>query len=125
MEHPNPSEYSANLEQSLLDMAVESWRFARMFGRLISKLEVGENTRHINQFRYFVKRLEENLERAGMRIVNIEGQPYDTGTAATAINVADFGPDDVLIVDQMLEPIIMGADGLIRPGTVTLCRKSS
>jgi hypothetical protein len=55
-----------------------------------------------------------------MRIVNLEGQSYDTGAAATAINVADFSPDDVLVVDQMLEPIIMGTDGLLRSGTVTL-----
>jgi len=83
-------------------------------------LDPGEGARYINQFRYFSKRLEENLERAGMRLVNLEGQPYDTGAAATALNITDFGSDDALVVDQMLEPIIMGADGLLRPGTVTL-----
>jgi len=40
--------------------------------------------------------------------------------AATALNIADFGADDHLLVDQMLEPIIMGADGLVRAGTVML-----
>ena len=120
MEHPESSERSAILEQSLMDTAVESWRFARLFGRLVSRLEPAESTRYINQFRYFSKRLEENLERAGIRLVNLEGQPYDTGAAAMALNIADFGPDDALVVDQMLEPIIMGTDGLLRPGTVTL-----
>jgi len=120
MEHPEPLERSAILEQSLMDTAVESWRFARLFGRLVSRLDPGEGARYINQFRYFSKRLEENLERAGMRLVNLEGQPYDTGAAATALNITDFGSDDALVVDQMLEPIIMGADGLLRPGTVTL-----
>jgi hypothetical protein len=125
MEHPEPSERSAILEQSLMDTAVESWRFARLFWRLVSRLEPGENTRYINQLRYFYKRLEENLERAGIRLVSLEGQPYDTGVAATALNVADFSPDDVLVVDQMLEPIIMGTEGLLRPGTVTLRKELS
>jgi hypothetical protein len=40
--------------------------------------------------------------------------------AATALNLEDFGADDVLIVDQMLEPIIMGKDELVRTGTVIL-----
>ena len=92
MEHPNPSEYATNLEQSLMDTAVESWRFARLFERLVSRLEPGESSRYINQIRYFSKRLEENLERTGMRIVNLEGQSYDTGAAAAALNVADFSP---------------------------------
>ena len=125
MDHPNPSEYAANLEQSLLDIVVESWRFARLFGRLAGKLESGDSTRYVNQLRYFDKRLEENMGRVGMRVVNIEGQPYDPGTAATAINAADFNPEDVLMIEQMLEPIIMGPEGLLRTGTVTLCRKES
>ena len=40
--------------------------------------------------------------------------------AASAINIGDFGPDDVLLVEQMVEPIIMGPDGLRRQGTVML-----
>lgn len=120
MEHSNPSEYATNLEQTLMETAVESWRFARLFERLVSRLEPGESSRYINQIRYFSKRLEENLERTGMRIVNIEGQSYDTGAAVAALNIADFNTEDVLVVDQMLEPIIMGTDGLLRSGTVTL-----
>ena len=40
--------------------------------------------------------------------------------AASAINIGDFEPDDVLLVDQMVEPIIMGAEGLRKQGTVML-----
>lgn len=120
MDPSDPAERSAILEQALMDIAVESWRFARLFGRLVSRLEPGEGSRYINQFRYFSKRMEESLEQAGMRIVNLEGQTYDTGAAATALNIADFSPEDMLVVDQMLEPIIMGTEGLLRSGTVTL-----
>ena len=55
-----------------------------------------------------------------MKIVNVEGHPFDPGIAASAINIGDFGPDDILLVDQMVEPIIMGSEGLRKQGTVML-----
>ena len=56
----------------------------------------------------------------GLKLVNVEGHPYDVGMAASALNLGDFGPDDVLFVEQMLEPIIMGPTGLRKQGTVML-----
>jgi len=114
------SDRSEQLERSLIDMAVESWRFARLFSRLVSKLDAGEGSRYVNQLRYFQKRLEDSLEASGLKIVNVEGQPFDPGMAASAINIGDFEPDDVLLVDQMVEPIIMGEEGLRKQGTVML-----
>ncbi len=108
------------LERSLIEMAVESWRFARLFSRLVSKLDAGDGTRYVNQLRYFQKKIEDSLEASGMKIVNVEGQPFDPGMAASAINIGDFGPEDLLLVDQMVEPIIMGAEGLRKQGTVML-----
>ena len=107
-------------EQSLIDIAVESWRFSRLFGKVVSKLDAGESGRYINQLRYFQKKVEENLDSNGLKLVNVEGQPYDPGMAASALNLGDFGPDDVLLVEQMLEPIIMGPKGLRKQGTVML-----
>jgi hypothetical protein len=46
--------------------------------------------------------------------------PVQVGMAASALNIGDFGPDDALLVDQMVEPIIMGPEGLVRSGTVML-----
>ena len=108
------------LERSLIDLAVESWRFSRLFGKVVSKLDAGETGRYINQIRYFQKKIEENLDSNGLKLVNVEGQPYDAGMAASALNLGDFGPDDVLLVEQMLEPIIMGPKGLRKEGTVML-----
>ncbi len=113
------------MEQSLIDIAVESWRFSRLFGKVVSKLDAGESDRYVNQLRYFLKKLEESLESNGLKLVNVEGQAYDAGTAASALNLADFGPDDVLFVDQMLEPIIMGPNGLRKQGTVVLRKHES
>lgn len=105
---------------ALVDLSVESWRFSRLFARVLAKLDAGEGQRYVNQYRYYVKRMEEYLESAGLRLVNVEGQAYDPGFAATALNLGDFGPDDVLLVDQMIEPIIMGEKGLVRAGSVML-----
>ena len=50
----------------------------------------------------------------------VQGHPFDPGMAATPLNIEEFESEDALIVDQMLEPIIMGHDGVVRTGTVTL-----
>lgn len=114
------TEKNDQLEQSLIDIAIESWRFSRLFEKVVSKLDAGESGRYIHQIRYFQKKVEESLASNGLKLVNVEGQPYDAGVAASALNVGDFGPDDVLLVGQMLEPIIMGAHGLRKQGTVML-----
>ena len=108
------------LEESLIDIAVESWRFLRLFSRLITKMDAGEGARYVNQIRYFQKKLEDSLELSGLSIVNVEGQTYDPGMAASALNIGDFGPDDILLVEQMVEPIIMSEAGLRKSGTVML-----
>ena len=114
------AESSEQMEQSLIDIAVESWRFSRLFGKVVSKLDVGESGRYVNQLRYFQKKVEESLDSSGLKLVNVEGQPYDAGMAASALNLGDFGAEDVLLVDQMLEPIIIGPNGLRKQGTVML-----
>lgn len=109
-----------NLEQTLIDMAIEGWRFSRTFTRLLSRLDAGEGERYVNQVRFFQKKMEDSLETNGMRLVNVDGQMFDPGMAVSALNIGDFGPEDELVVEQTVEPIIMGIDGLKRPGTVML-----
>ena len=108
------------LAKSIVDMAIESWRFGRVFERIMMKLDAGEQARYKGQLRWFIKRIDDSLTGAGLRIVNVEGHSFDPGMAATALNIDAFDSEDRLVVDQMLEPIIMGPDGLIRAGTVTL-----
>jgi hypothetical protein len=111
-------------DSALLDLALESWRFQKLFMRALAKLDAGETARFANQHRYFVRRIEECLAAVGLRLVTLEGESYLTGAAVNALNLADFGPEDDLVVDQMVEPIVMNAGGLLRAGTVML-RKAS
>jgi hypothetical protein len=108
------------LERSLIDVAVEGWRLARSFARVVNRLDAGEQRRHAGQLRYFEKQIQGHLEVAGFSVVSIEGLPFDPGAAASAINLGEFGPEDQLLVDQMLEPIVLGPTGVRRQGTVTV-----
>tara|TARA_B100000965_G_scaffold406790_1_gene448616 strand:- start:7296 stop:7667 length:372 start_codon:yes stop_codon:yes gene_type:complete len=112
------------MRQSLIDISVESWRFGKLFDRLLTKLDAGEQGRYVGQFRWFQKKIVESLEAAELRAVNLEGQEYDAGMAASAINIDEFEADDLLVVDQMLEPIIMDSNGVVRSGTVTVIKVS-
>lgn len=116
----NENEATELLERSLIEIAVESWKFSRVFARVMNKLDAGEASRYASQLRYFQKRIEQNLDAAGLKLVNVEGHTFDSGMAASPLNIGDFGPDDALLVDQMVEPIIMGLDGLKKQGTVML-----
>lgn len=108
------------LTESILHMAVESWRFGKVFERMSMRLDAGEKTRFQNQFHWFIKSLKDALSDAGLTLVNVEEQPYDPGIAASPINIGDFETGDSLVVDQMLEPIIVDSGGVVKTGTVTL-----
>ena len=108
------------LRESVISMVVESWRVSRVFERILNKLDAAEKTRYVSQFRWFMKKVDEALLQANMKVVNVEGQVFDPGMAATAINIDEFDSEDTLIVDKMLEPIIMDNDGIVRSGTVIL-----
>ena len=104
----------------IISMAIETWRFKRILDRLLTKLAPNDQKRHQTQLRWFEKKLEEFLALFGWQIVDVEGQPFDPGMAATPLNIEDFDEEDSLMVDHMLEPIIMGKDQLVKTGTVTL-----
>ena len=113
------------LQTALLTIAVESWRFGRVVDRLLDRLDDDARGRYERQSRWFQKRLESSLTELEMRIVNIEGQSFEPGMAATALNLDEFAADDILVVDQMIEPIVMGTSGVLRAGTVTLRKEES
>ena len=109
-------------KDAIIKLAIESWHFAKNYERAITRLNANRTQRYIRQLEQFIQKAEESLEEVGLRIVNVEGTPYDPGMAATPLNIEDFGPEDQLVVDKMLEPIIMEGTTLAKTGTVTLRR---
>ena len=123
--------FNARLRDELLDgeifyslsearIVIESWRFSKLFGRVLNKLEHTDASRYTNQLRYFQKKLDESLALTDLRLVNLEGQIFDPGMAATPINIGDFEAEDRLLVDQMMDPILMGPEGIVKSGTILL-----
>lgn len=113
-------EEKVDTEELLISLAIESWRLCRMFQRSIDTREIRAASRQSNQVRYFQRKLDESLAPLGLRFVVLDGEPYDTGIAATALNSADFDAEDTLLIDQTIEPIVMGPNGVRRTGTVML-----
>lgn len=111
--------------KTVINLATESWRLAKVFERTITQLNVDKPRRYISQIEWFTKKAEESLEDVGLRIVNVEGHPYDPGMAATPVNIEDFDIDDSLKVNLMVEPIIMEESVLMRRGKVFLRRIES
>ncbi len=110
-------------KSSLILLVVELWRFLKVFDRLLSKLDAGEKMRYQSQINWYLKKIDEALCAINCKIVNLEGEKYDVGMAATPLNSDDFENTDVenLYVDQMLEPVIIGKDGdIVRMGTMIL-----
>lgn len=114
-----------NIEEykdTVISLVTESWRFTTVYQRMLTNLDVSEHKKYTSQLRWHVKKLEESLEEGGLRIVNVEGHPYDPGMAATPVNIEDFDTDEPLVVNRMLEPIIMEGTVLVKTGKVTVRR---
>lgn len=109
-------------KDAIINLGIESWHFAKNYERAITRLNTNRTQRYTRQLEQFIQKTEESLKEVGLRIVNVEGTPYDPGMAATPLNIDDFGPEDQLVVDKMLEPIIMEGTVLAKTGTVTLRR---
>lgn len=110
------------LQNSLVSIASELFRFQRVFEKAVSKLEIDERSKYMSQYAWFSKKVYKALDEANLRLLNVEGQLYDPGMAVTPLNIDDFETDDQLYVLQTIEPIIMQDDRVYKTGTVILGR---
>lgn len=112
------------LKKNLILIASEFFRFDRRFNKMIREVKAGEQRKYQSQYDWFSKQVLKALDASGLRIVNVDDQPYDPGMAVTPLNLEDFEADDVLYVEQTMEPIIMEGDTVIKTGIVILGRKA-
>ena len=110
------------LQNSIANISSELCRFKNVFEKAISKLDFEEQSKYMSQFAWFSKKVTKAAEEAGLRIVSLEGQVYDPGMAVTPLNIDDFEVEDELKIVQMIEPIIMQEDTVLKTGTVLLGR---
>jgi hypothetical protein len=110
------------LKSSLIGIAGELFRFQSVFVRMVSRFPVEEQSKYISQYSWFSKRVIKALDGAGLRLIDLQGKEYDPGMAVIPINLDDFGTEDRLYVEQMMEPVIMEGNKVIKTGTVLLGR---
>jgi len=106
--------------EPLVSLVIESWRFVGVFNTVVSKLDplVGEKFQRRGHF--FQSKIAQSLEASGLRIVDLSGQVFDAGVAATALNSEEFEPDTPLVIDYMIEPLILSNESVIHYATVVV-----
>lgn len=111
------------LKSSLVNLACEAWRFSRVFQEMLSKLNEEDYSRFKGRYSWFRKKLDDITGAIDLRIIELPpGTDYDPGMAVTPINISDFEADTSLQIENMLEPVIMSGNSVIKTGTVILRR---
>ena len=110
------------MQQALVDLMIESWRFVSGYDRVISQLPVEKHSRFQSRSRFFRNRLDEIAKEAGFTVSSPElGSVFDVGRPERPLNADEFEPDRTVVVEQVIEPTLIRADGLIiHTGTVML-----
>lgn len=116
---PAPLPASDDGRQALIDIAVETWRLDQVIEKAVLGMEPITAERFLSQYRWFQKKVGGALAQAGLQAVDLTGQAYSVGMAATPLNADEFD-DDELEVAQMIEPIIMCDGRVMRAGSMML-----
>lgn len=115
-----------SLAKTVVAISVEVWRFKNVFERLILYLPPSERPRYAGQYAWFNRKIKEALNESGIRIIDLKGQEFSAAaTPAFPVNLQEFSEDDVLIIDQILEPMILSGDKILNAGTVVLKKRES
>ena len=110
------------LQDLIMGLCVDSWRFSRVYLRVLSKLDAVDQPKYQGKYYYYLKQLEDRIGLLRIKLVNLEGQRFDPGFPVNILNLGDFASDELLLIDQMLEPVIMGPEGVLRMGTCLVKR---
>lgn len=112
----------SDYQRAIVEIAVESWRFIKTSQRVLEKVDVQDKQKFVSKYNWYIKKLDDALDSVGLKLVNLENTRFNHGVAVSPLNLDDFSEEDILIIDQMLEPIIMGPNGVVKMGTVMLRR---
>ena len=112
-----------NRQDAFRKLATESWRFVRVFEKALQDIDEKKRKRYASRLDWYEKQIDAAMETFGCQFVDLAGKPYDAGVAATPLNLNDFDAEESLVVDYMMEPTILDADGhVIQTGTAMLRR---
>ena len=111
-----------SVTQAMVDFASENWKLNQMVERYVLGMDPMDADRFLNQFAWYQRKAQAVLDEAGLSIVDLTGQAYNTGLAVTPLNLEDFPnrPDAVFRIAQMVDPIVMEKGRVRKTGTVML-----
>ena len=112
------------LQGALIRISSEGWRLLQAVKRIQVSLDADLQRRMASRISFYDRVLEDGLGEVGFRLVDFTGQEYGPQLAATAINADDFEAGEGLVVESTIEPAVVGPEGLLKSGTVTLRRGS-
>ena len=119
---PEASPRLEALQLAVAEIAAESRRFERALNKALGRMDAMDAERFSRQYDYFATRVDRAMAAAGLRVVDLIGQPYSVGLPLQAMNLEEFDEDEPLIVSQMIEPVIMLDGRVLRTGKAMLSR---
>lgn len=111
------------IKNNLVDIAIELFRFEKTYETIMEKLDILEQKKYRSQFGWFSKRVYSAIEENNIKLVSLENSEYDPGMPITPLNIEEFATEDELFVFQMIEPIVMEGDTILREGTAILGKR--
>lgn len=126
---PKKNSSNKNMEELgvVADFLIEDFRFSRSYLSVLDKLFLEERKRYESAYNFHATKVEELANKFNLKLaVYKNGDLYDDGYPITPLNADEFEKEDVLYIEQMIEPIILTTDGkVIRQGTAILARKEN
>lgn len=107
--------------KTISEVLIEDFRFTRSFRSAVDKLFAEEKKKYESAYNFHRIKMEEFAKIFNLRMIFFDGKEYDDGMPVTPLNIGEFGKDDILIVQQTIEPTILTLDGsIVKVGTVIL-----
>ena len=105
---------------ALTALAVQYWKLCAMLGRELEFFDDARVSAAEAQLRFARHKLDAILEGQGLRLTTYDGARWTSDVPASPVNAEDFGAAAEPIVEATLEPTIIGPDGIVHAGKVTL-----
>ena len=62
--------------------------------------------------------MDRAVKTAGLRVIDLTGQPYSVGLPVQAMNLEEFDENEPLLISQTIEPVIMMDGCVLKTGVV-------
>lgn len=124
----HPSIDSSNTqvhEGGMVKLVLEAYKLVSLTQAVLNNSDSTDARKYGSRLSFVLRNIQEILQESQLRIVSLEGIPFDEGLAISAVNLAEFDSHDDLVIDRVLEPLIMGPSGIAHSGIVSVRRKES